>query len=70
MNFKSLLAILAIVPLLAACAHSATHTAGEKDAAVSPTPQIMCTQDARQCPDGSWVGRSSPKCEFKCPAAR
>lgn len=27
----------------------------------------MCTQDAMQCPDGSWVGRSGPACEFKCP---
>lgn len=26
----------------------------------------VCTMDARQCPDGSWVGRSGPKCEFKC----
>lgn len=70
MSFKSLLAALAIVPLLAACAHSAAHTAGDKDAAGSSEPQIMCTQDARQCPDGSWVGRSGPKCEFKCPAAK
>ncbi|HVV15161.1 MAG TPA: hypothetical protein VHD55_02050 [Candidatus Paceibacterota bacterium] len=27
----------------------------------------VCTMDAMQCPDGSWVGRSGPKCEFKCP---
>lgn len=27
----------------------------------------MCTQDTLQCPDGSWVGRSGPQCEFKCP---
>ena len=28
----------------------------------------MCTQEARQCPDGSWVGRTGPNCEFKvCP---
>lgn len=29
--------------------------------------QIMCTQDAQQCPDGSWVGRTGEKCEFICP---
>lgn len=23
-----------------------------------------CTIDAKQCPDGSWVGREGPKCEF------
>ena len=33
------------------------------------TDQIACTQDAMQCPDGSWVGRSGPKCEFICPQA-
>jgi hypothetical protein len=33
-----------------------------------PADQVMCIQDAKQCPDGSWVGRSGPNCEFKCPA--
>ena len=26
--------------------------------------QVACTQDAMQCPDGSYVGRVSPSCEF------
>lgn len=26
----------------------------------------ICTMDAMQCPDGSWVGRSGPNCEFNC----
>lgn len=27
-----------------------------------------CTMEARQCPDGSWVGRTGPNCEFTpCP---
>ncbi len=31
---------------------------------------IACTQDAKQCPDGSYVGRVPPTCEFAaCPAA-
>ena len=30
--------------------------------------QVVCTMDAKICPDGSAVGRSSPKCEFaECP---
>lgn len=29
---------------------------------------IACTQDAMQCPDGSYVGRTGPNCEFHCPA--
>lgn len=28
---------------------------------------IVCTADAMQCPDGSWVGRSGPNCTFACP---
>ena len=26
--------------------------------------QIACTQEAQACPDGSYVGRIGPKCEF------
>ncbi len=29
--------------------------------------QTICTQDAKQCPDGTWIGRSGPRCEFVCP---
>jgi len=28
---------------------------------------IVCTADAMQCPDGSYVGRSGSNCEFICP---
>lgn len=28
---------------------------------------VMCTMDARQCPDGSYVGRTGLQCEFVCP---
>src|SRR3989344_9303938 len=31
---------------------------------------IFCTQEAKQCPDGSYVGRTGPKCEFAaCPTS-
>jgi len=30
--------------------------------------QVFCTQEAKQCPDGSYVGRTGAKCEFAaCP---
>ncbi len=30
--------------------------------------QIFCTQEAKLCPDGSYVGRTGPNCEFAaCP---
>ncbi len=32
-----------------------------------PIQPVACTMDAKQCPDGSYVGRSGPKCEFVCP---
>lgn len=32
--------------------------------------QVACTMEALMCPDGSFVGRSGPKCEFAaCPGA-
>ncbi len=35
----------------------------------TPTPQpITCAQDAYQCPNGSWVGRTWPNCQFVCPS--
>lgn len=30
---------------------------------------VACTADAMQCPDGSYVGRTGPNCEFVCPPA-
>ncbi|MFA6394226.1 MAG: TspO/MBR family protein [Patescibacteria group bacterium] len=32
--------------------------------------QVFCTEEARLCPDGSYVGRTAPDCEFaSCPEA-
>jgi hypothetical protein len=31
---------------------------------VKPENPIMCTQEAKQCPDGSYVSRTGPNCEF------
>ncbi|OGY14177.1 MAG: hypothetical protein A3A58_03085 [Candidatus Blackburnbacteria bacterium RIFCSPLOWO2_01_FULL_41_27] len=37
-------------------------------ALVSPSPEsVVCAQDALQCPDGTYVGRTGPNCEFVCP---
>ena len=55
--------VLAISVLLAACASG-------NDGTPVPKEQIVCTQDAMQCPDGVWVGRSAPRCEFVCPPAQ
>ena len=38
------------------------------DTATSSTAFVSCTMDAKQCPDGSYVGRMGPDCEFAaCP---
>lgn len=32
---------------------------------------VFCTMDAKLCPDGSYVGRTGPNCEFaECPAVQ
>ena len=34
----------------------------------SPSAPVACTQEAKLCPDGSYVGRTGPNCEFaECP---
>lgn len=35
--------------------------------ATSTDGGVVCTKDAMQCPDGSYVGRTGPNCEFVCP---
>lgn len=33
--------------------------------------QVACTEEARQCPDGTFVARGGPNCEFAlCPTAK
>lgn len=37
-------------------------------AVIAPEPPTACTMEARQCPDGSYVGRTGPQCAFApCP---
>lgn len=36
----------------------------------NPNDSIVCTADAKLCPDGSYVGRIGPHCEFaRCPGS-
>lgn len=42
----------------------------KKEVPVTLPPQdevVACTEDAMMCPDGSFVGRTGPSCEFVCP---
>jgi uncharacterized lipoprotein YajG len=49
--------------MLAACTQTSTPDKTQ------PPQTTVCSQDAKQCSDGSWVGRSGPNCEFACPSA-
>ncbi|MDP3772506.1 MAG: hypothetical protein Q8Q94_04020 [bacterium] len=53
---------------------NATPYSYEKKPTPSPTPSpqgVVCTQDAKQCPDGSYVSREGPICEFMtCPGEK
>ena len=47
---------------------STTATSQNTPVVITPQPvEIMCTADATQCPDGSYVGRTGPDCSFVCP---
>jgi|SRR3989344_2959372 len=48
-----------------------TYTIRNGDILNKSSDKIACTMDAKQCPDGSYVGRSGPKCEFtECPLVK
>lgn len=52
--------------LLLACACAKPANSGQP-----PAGGVVCTMDAKLCPDGSSVGRTGPNCEFAaCPAGQ
>ena len=58
--------IIAIVALVIIC--TATAGAVVYFSSQSVDEPILCTQDVKLCPDGSYVSRQGPNCEFaKCP---
>jgi hypothetical protein len=78
-----LLPVIVAVALLAVVIAAVMLTMQtETDSVISPTPPaetivppvkdpVYCTQDAKLCPDGSYVGRTGPKCEFTpCPGIK
>lgn len=61
--------ILAVLLLVAGVYAQTLQTTGVFEYPnIYPEEELTaCTADAMQCPDGSWVGRSGPNCEFVCP---
>jgi hypothetical protein len=59
---KKIIFILTAIFLLSAGCHSTIVNQAP------PAKPVACSQEAKQCPDGSYVGRSGPNCEFAaCP---
>ena len=66
MNQKGFIKII-IVMLFVTLASVWFFSALNRELKKVPTPKL-CLQDARKCPDGSFVGRSGKNCTFaKCP---
>ncbi len=64
---KIIYILVAIAVVMAGTSFWLTQKAS---APVEPLPAeegVMCTMEAMQCPDGSYVGRTGPQCEFVCP---
>ncbi len=47
---------------------SPKHPLVKNPVTATPPEQIFCTQDVKLCPDGSYVPRQPPSCDFSpCP---
>lgn len=59
--------LLSSTPVQACELHEAAGPAASAGPASGEEP-VMCTQEAKICPDGTAVGRTGPNCEFApCP---
>lgn len=61
--------LIAIIVILAVAAIAFFTGKKEGSAPVeNDSEMVFCTMDARECPDGSYVGRVGPDCQFAaCP---
>jgi hypothetical protein len=63
------LIIIGIIVALLVIAIGIWYFSGSKSASQNPPNGVACTQEAMECPDGSYVGRTGPACEFSaCPS--
>lgn len=64
---KTLLGSIVIIIIVVGALIAIPRFIGNKNGGEEP---IACTMDAKMCPDGSYVGRTGPHCEFEvCPGA-
>jgi hypothetical protein len=67
-GFVNIVLIVAVVVLFAAAAYFVINKQILKNGNDDQNNNGACTDEAMQCPDGSFVGRTGPNCEFaQCP---
>lgn len=66
---KILIVLLALLIIIGAFVYFKKEVSHNSDGALlSPKNNIACTEEAKMCPDGTYVGRTGPNCEFAiCP---
>ncbi len=68
MKWKTALCVLAVMFVIGVqgCSGSDPVMGRGGDAVDTPnfTGNAACTRDARRCPDGSYLGRVAPHCQF------
>ena len=64
---KTCVIIVAIIIVIAAIFMFVTKN--PKNAGQTNSGGGICAMDAMQCPDGSYVGRTGPNCQFVCPVS-
>lgn len=62
-NAKNNSIVMAVI-LLIALAVIIVLVSRPKRGPVESVEEVVCTQEAKLCPDGSYVGRVPPLCEF------
>jgi len=65
-NPRGWMSTAAMCMLLIGCADN-PHVGVATVPATQDNVRKGCTQEVKRCPDGTWVGRAGPACEFKCP---
>jgi len=65
-SYKKLIVVIAIIVVLLGLGAGAYWYFTQPE----PSEPVVCPQTAIQCPDGSYVSRTGPNCEFAaCPSA-
>jgi plastocyanin len=68
---KIILSVVVVVGIIVAVVVFKNKPAVAPENGLTSESPVFCTQDARLCPDGSYVSRQGPNCQFApCPTAK